>query len=215
MVVFVATKAWPIFPAQRAQLAAWRRRLRNRGRQADRGHHQPARRGLPPARLAADLRHAADERDRGRAGARDRGALLGVHRRACARAGAPDGDPDGPPARVGPVGHLRADRDPRARAVRRQPHHHRTREGLGAERRAADRRRAWGDRGDPHDDDHADHDRADLRGARLGAAVVARGSGGAGTEPPACRARRHAAARSARRSSRRPCSRPRARSARP
>ena len=36
---------------------------------------------------------------------------------------------------------------------------------------------------DPDGDDHADHDRADLRGARLGARLLARGRGGAGRQP--------------------------------
>ena len=49
------------------------------------------------------------------------------------------------------------------------------------------------DRRDPHDHDHPDHDRADLRGARLGAAVLARGGGGARPEPAARGARRDAA----------------------
>ena len=57
-----------------------------RDQQDDRRDDQPGRGRLPPARVAADLRHAADDRDRGRARPRDRGALVDLHRRARARA---------------------------------------------------------------------------------------------------------------------------------
>ncbi len=129
--------------------------------------HPPAV-GLPPARLAARLRHAADDRPRGRA------------RRSRSRCFSSIFIVELAPARLRriaipvirllasvPSVDLRADRDPRARAVRRQPPDHaaprrprcRTSSQLTGAGLARDRR-------DPHRDDHADHDRADLRGAR-------------------------------------------------
>ncbi len=73
--------------------------------------------------------------------------------------------------------------DSRAGSVRRQPPDHGLGEDLGPEHRRADRRRAArGDR-DPDGDDHADHGRADLRGAGLGSALLARGGDRARREP--------------------------------
>ena len=214
MIVFVGIRAWPIFAHNGLSWLGPGREPRNPDRQHAGHEREPARRGLPPARLAARLRHAADHRHRGRAGHGDRGAVVDLHRRARARAAAQGRDPGDPPAGVGAVGDLRPDRRARARAVRRQPPGHRLAEDLGAELRRAHRRRPGGRGRDPDRDDHADHDRADLRGADRRADVLARGRGRARPQPAARGARGDAARRCARRSSPPPCSRPPARWAR-
>ena len=64
---------------------------------------------------------------------------------------------------------------------------------IAREHRAADRRQAGRRRRDPHRDGHADHGRADVRGAGSGAELLARGRGRARREPRARDPRRDAA----------------------
>src|SRR3954452_867340 len=169
---------------QRLRLVAGAgRQRRPPARRDDQDRAAPARRRLPPARLAAGLRHAADDR-RGRA---RRPGVLGavghLHRGVRAAAATRRRRARRAPAGRRAVGHLRADRHPRARAVRGPAPHQPRAQDLGAERRPARRDRRAGRRRRPDGDDRADHDRHRGRRAAVDPARVDRGRRRAGRQP--------------------------------
>ena len=123
-------------------LARLRREPRLAGQRDELDERPPAGVGVPRARVAADLRHAADERLRGAPRPRDLAADRDLRRRLRRRAGPSPADGGDPAARLDPLGRLRADRDPRARPVRRQRPRHDGAEGVGHQRDPAHRRGA-------------------------------------------------------------------------
>ncbi len=123
--------------------------------------------------LAADLGNAVDDR---RGGA-DRARRLDARRRLPDRVRAPVGPagarPGDPPARGGALGHLRADRNPRDRAVHRQPPDQQQPQGIGGLRRPAQRQQPHDRDLDPDADDPADHGRDQCQRAHLGTGILA------------------------------------------
>ena len=96
--------------------------------------------------------------------------------------------------------------DPRAGAVRGQPHHLAERQGVGRVRRPAQRRQPAGRGRGPHRDDRPDHDRHHRRRAATPSRAGGRRAPSRSASTAGARCGRSASARRGRRSSPPPCS---------
>ena len=124
MIAFVAVRAWPTFAHNGLSWLGPGGSLKVQFETMLATPTHTARLRLPPARLADHLRHAADHRSRPCCSRCRSPCSPRSSSSSSPRPPAPHDDPRRAPARLRALGHLGPARDPRARAVRRQPPHH-------------------------------------------------------------------------------------------